>query len=99
MRSGCSMDDTPAYKWRQILETFWRREGPPTELRVKKGFSGAGYGDRTRLTGLGSQGITTMLSPLSVDLAMQDAEFRIYLTAQNHFLQTSNTHAPAAIQQ
>src|SRR5262249_58204669 len=24
---------------------------------------GAGYGDRTRLTGLGSQGITTMLSP------------------------------------
>jgi hypothetical protein len=25
--------------------------------------SGAGYGDRTRLTGLGSQGITTMLSP------------------------------------
>ena len=27
-------------------------------------FSGAGYGDRTRLTGLGSQDITTMLSPL-----------------------------------
>ncbi len=27
---------------------------------------GAGYGDRTRLTGLGSQGITTMLSPRSV---------------------------------
>src|SRR5690606_4908667 len=25
--------------------------------------NGAGYGDRTRLTGLGSQGITTMLSP------------------------------------
>ena len=25
--------------------------------------SGAGYGDRTRLTGLGSQDITTMLSP------------------------------------
>src|SRR5262245_43354892 len=25
---------------------------------------GAGYGDRTRLTGLGSQDITTMLSPL-----------------------------------
>ena len=24
---------------------------------------GAGYGDRTRLTGLGSQDITTMLSP------------------------------------
>jgi hypothetical protein len=26
----------------------------------------AGYGDRTRLTGLGSQGITTMLSPRTV---------------------------------
>src|SRR5712692_5875302 len=26
---------------------------------------GAGYGDRTRLTGLGSQSITTMLSPLA----------------------------------
>ena len=26
---------------------------------------GAGYGDRTRLTGLGSQDITTMLSPRS----------------------------------
>ena len=28
-----------------------------------KGIDGAGYGDRTRLTGLGSQDITTMLSP------------------------------------
>src|SRR4051812_21911155 len=29
---------------------------------------GAGYGDRTRLTGLGSQDITTMLSPHTRDL-------------------------------
>ena len=28
-------------------------------------FGGAGYGNRTRLTGLGSQDITTMLSPLA----------------------------------
>jgi hypothetical protein len=31
-------------------------------------FRGAGYGDRTRLTGLGSQSITTMLSPLEPPL-------------------------------
>ena len=33
------------------------------ELTKRKALSGAGYGDRTRLSGLGSQGITTMLSP------------------------------------
>lgn len=31
--------------------------------RETRATGGAGYGDRTRLTGLGSQGITTMLSP------------------------------------
>jgi hypothetical protein len=36
--------------------------GRDAENRDKKS---AGYGDRTRLTGLGSQGITTMLSPRS----------------------------------
>ncbi len=35
---------------------------PSPEMRAK---GGAGYGDRTRLTGLGSQDITTMLSPHS----------------------------------
>jgi len=35
---------------------------PSSDMRAK---GGAGYGDRTRLTGLGSQDITTMLSPLA----------------------------------
>ena len=41
----------------------WRHSGhghPSPEMRAK---GGAGYGDRTRLAGLGSQNITTMLSP------------------------------------
>ena len=42
-----------------ILDTREGADGSKCEGRV----SGAGYGDRTRLTGLGSQGITTMLSP------------------------------------
>src|SRR5262245_7466095 len=33
----------------------------------ESGISGAGYGNRTRLAGLGSQSITTMLSPLDSD--------------------------------
>src|SRR5687768_9498777 len=45
------------------MEIFWRREQRPTEVPAAEEFNGAGYGDRTRLTGLGSQGITTMLSP------------------------------------
>jgi hypothetical protein len=32
-------------------------------LLILKRLSGAGYGDRTRVAGLGSQCITTMLSP------------------------------------
>jgi hypothetical protein len=43
------------------------RGGLPTEARggcwQAEAKVGAGYGDRTRLTGLGSQDITTMLSP------------------------------------
>src|SRR5262249_39691614 len=40
---------------RVTVEGVWGRSPP---IRI-----GAGYGDRTRLTGLGSQDITTMLSP------------------------------------
>jgi hypothetical protein len=35
-------------------------------FRLIESEKSAGYGDRTRLTGLGSQGITTMLSPRTV---------------------------------
>src|SRR5437763_696923 len=53
--------------WVRAGRHVWRYSGGPVRderkhLRGKK-LSGAGYGDRTRLTGLGSQGITTMLSP------------------------------------
>src|SRR4029078_8205841 len=61
------MDDNPA-STRKSLETFWTRERLQTEVNAREGFSGAGYGDRTRLTGLGSQDITTMLSPHAPDL-------------------------------
>ena len=37
--------------------------GNAVRLWVGSAKVGAGYGDRTRLTGLGSQDITTMLSP------------------------------------
>jgi hypothetical protein len=46
------------------METFWTLEGPRPDVLGREEFNGAGYGDRTRLTGLGSQDITTMLSPL-----------------------------------
>src|SRR6478672_1382895 len=48
------------------LETFWTLERRRTEVLAREEFSGAGYGDRTRLAGLGSQSITTMLSPRRV---------------------------------
>src|SRR5262245_44237318 len=45
----------------------WRHHGGATSSGLQvvewEETNGAGYGDRTRLTGLGSQGITTMLSP------------------------------------
>ena len=50
---------TSAGKPGDILAT---RRGERRKL-IEGRVSGAGYGDRTRLTGLGSQDITTMLSP------------------------------------
>jgi hypothetical protein len=47
----------------ETLEIFWTRERSPAKVNEREGFSGAGYGNRTRLAGLGSQSITTMLSP------------------------------------
>ena len=46
---------------RQPTFALLRYGGHPSPESRAKG--GAGYGDRTRLTGLGSQDITTMLSP------------------------------------
>ncbi len=46
------------------LPAFGRNEVSQAECRgPRRSKNGAGYGDRTRLTGLGSQDITTMLSP------------------------------------
>ncbi len=42
---------------------LWTLERCPAKVTEREGHSGAGYGDRTRLAGLGSQSITTMLSP------------------------------------
>jgi hypothetical protein len=52
----------------QDLAGDWRRAESLQEVLQQQEVSGAGYGDRTRLTGLGSQDITTMLSPPSTIL-------------------------------
>ena len=49
----------------ESLEILWTLEGPRLEVIAREEFSGAGYEERTRLAGLGSQSITTMLSPRS----------------------------------
>ena len=67
-------------RWR-ILETFWTRERRPAKVTEREGLSGAGYGDRTRLAGLGSQDITTMLSPH--DLLILAGDVADQLPAQN----------------
>ena len=50
----------PALK---TVEISWKRTRLDREVIDSPELSGAGYGDRTRLAGLGSQNITTMLSP------------------------------------
>ena len=50
----------------------------------RMGLGGAGYGNRTRLTGLGSQDITTMLSPLAACDYRRPAPFK----------STSDAHPP-----
>ena len=50
---GCAAQGEGGRRWLQGLEC--------EELGARK--DGAGYGNRTRLAGLGSQSITTMLTP------------------------------------
>ena len=45
------------------METFWTLEGSRLEVLAREEFSGAGYGDRTRVRGLGSLCTTIVLSP------------------------------------
>src|SRR5258708_39402743 len=45
------------------IRSAHNRKPASAKLIDAEDVSGAGYGDRTRLTGLGSQDITTMLSP------------------------------------
>src|SRR5499427_10271246 len=63
MRYGCSTNVRPASNSRKNLEIFWTRERSPTEVDAREGFNGAGYGDRTRVRGLGSLCTTIVLSP------------------------------------
>jgi hypothetical protein len=46
------------------METVWRREWRLAEVLRRQLVSGAGYGDRTRVRGLGSLCTTIVLSPL-----------------------------------
>src|SRR5262249_24420197 len=46
-----------------VRTSFRTRERLPTEVNGRKGFGGAGYGDRTRVRGLGSLCTTIVLSP------------------------------------
>src|SRR5262249_17316969 len=48
----------------EFLEIFWTRDRRPMQIFERKGLSGAGYGDRTRVRGLGSLCTTIVLSPL-----------------------------------
>ena len=50
----------------------------------RMGLGGAGYGNRTRLTGLGSQDITTMLSPLAACDYRRPAPFKSTSDAHPH---------------
>src|SRR3954471_2251683 len=50
-------------RYRLGMETVWRREGRLPEVLRLQLVSGAGYGDRTRVRGLGSLCTTIVLSP------------------------------------
>src|SRR5262245_24823050 len=83
----------PGPPFSKILETFWRRNQRLPEVIDGKDVGGAGYGDRTRLAGLGSQSITTMLSPrLMPEIQISEFRFQISqtLTECCSFLQTSS---------
>jgi hypothetical protein len=48
------------------LETFWTRDPRDREVIEAEEVGGAGYGDRTRVRGLGSLCTTIVLSPQTV---------------------------------
>src|SRR5262249_18641606 len=65
MKARLTVAETAEWPGRDSRRQVHRASGGNSGTYRCRSVNGAGYGDRTRLTGLGSQGITTMLSPLA----------------------------------